>query len=73
MKRFLFGLLLSLIGHSYSLFCFIWAVKEPWIHRGFDGIIGSMLGHEVLAHFLLFTLLMLFGLTICLVEAYRRK
>ena len=73
MKRFLFGLPLSLVGLSYSLFCFIWAVKEPWHYRGIDGIIGSLLGNELFAPFLVFSLLMLLGMSICCAEAYRRK
>ena len=73
MKRFLFGLLLSLVGLSSSLFCFIWAVPEPWHYRGIDGIIGSLLGNELFAPFLVFSLLMLLGMSICCAEAYRRK
>ena len=73
MKRFLFGLLLSLIGLSYSLFCFIWSVKEPWYYQGIDGLIGSLLGNELIVPFTVFSLLMLLGISICCVEAYRRK
>ena len=73
MKRFLFGLLLSVIGLCYSLFCFIRAVQEPWHYRGIDGILGSLMGNELLAPSLVFTLVMLLGLAICCAEAYRRK
>lgn len=73
MKRFLFGLLLSIIGLFYSLFCFIWSVKEPWHYRGVDGILGALLGNNLLTPYVVFSLLMLLGLTICCVEAYRRK
>jgi len=73
MKRFLFGLLLSTIGLSYSLFCFIWSVKEPWHYRGVDGILGSLLGNELLTPYVVFSLLMMLGIAICCVEAYKRK
>lgn len=73
MKRFLFGTLLTIIGLSYSLFCFMWAVKEPWHYRGIDGMIGSLLSHELLVPFAIFNLLGLLGLSICFLEAYHKK
>ncbi len=73
MKRLLFGLLLTVIGLGHSLFCFIWSVKWPHCYRGVDGLLGSLLYHELLAPYLVFSLLMVLGLCICGIEAYRRK
>ena len=73
MKRFLFGIVLTVVGLAYSLFCFIWAVREPWYYKGVSGVFGSLLGNELMTPFLFFSLLLFLGLVICCAEAYRRK
>ena len=47
-KKMVLGVLLSLIGAAYSLFCFIHAATHPWDYNGIDGLLGSFLGTHML-------------------------
>lgn len=73
MKRFLFGMLLAVIGLAFSSFCFAWAVIHPWNYNGIDGLLGSFLGTGTLPPFLEGTAILLVGVLICGLEAYHRK
>lgn len=73
MKRFLFGILLSVIGLVFSAFCFIWAVMNPWNWNGISGLLGSFLGTGTLVPFILSTALTAIGILICGIEAFRKK
>lgn len=73
MKRFFFGVLLIAIGFPFSLFCFVQAAINPWTYNGISGLMGSFLGTDMLIPFLLSTILVVAGLVVCALEAYRRK
>ena len=48
-KKMIFGLLLTLVGMAFSLFCFIQAAIHPWDYNGIDGLWGSFLGTGMLS------------------------
>lgn len=73
MKKFVFGIMLTVIGLIYSAFCFIYAVMNPWDYNGISGLQGAFLGTETLIPFLVSMTVIIVGLIICGYEAYRRK
>lgn len=73
MKKFVFGIMLTVIGLIYSTFCFIYAVMNPWDYNGISGLLGAFLGTETLIPFLISMTVLIIGLIICGYEAYRRK
>lgn len=72
-KKMIFGVLLTLIGGAYSLFCFIQAAIHPWDYNGIDGLWGSFLGTHMLFPFLLALAVMCAGLAVCYREAYPKN
>ena len=73
MKRFIFGITLTVIGLVYSTPCFLWAVVKPWTWNGIGGLLGSFLGTDTLIPFILATMLMVLGLLISGMEAFHKK
>lgn len=73
MKKFVFGIMLTVIGLIYSAFCFIYAVMNPWNYNGIFGLLGAFLGTETLIPFLISMTVLIVGLIICGYEAYRRR
>ena len=73
MKRFIFGILLAVIGLVFSSFSFVWAAVNPWTYNGNDGLLGSFLGTGMLVPFVLTMIVMAIGILICACEAYRKK
>ncbi|HIR68658.1 MAG: hypothetical protein ACLUGG_04880 [Oscillospiraceae bacterium] len=72
-KKMIFGLLLTLVGMAFSLFCFIQAATHPWDYNGIDGLWGSFLGTGMLFPFILAMAVMCGGLVICYLEAYPKN
>lgn len=72
-KKMIFGMLLTVIGAVFTLFCFAYAVSHPWSYNGIDGLLGSFLGTHTLIPFLLSLTVMTAGVAICGWEAYRGK
>lgn len=73
MKKFIFGVLIVLIGLIFGAFCFIYAAINPWNYNGIEGIMGSLLGTHMLVPFIISIIIMLVGLSICYYEAYRKN
>ena len=73
MKKFLFGILLSVIGSVFTLCCCIYAAINPWDYNGITGLTGSLLGMNLMVPFIIFLVVMIIGILICLYEAYFRK
>ena len=67
------GVLVTLIVLVFSAFSFIYAALNPWNWNGIDGLLGSFLGTHMLLPFVLGTAVMIVGLVICFVTAYRNE
>lgn len=73
MKRLLFGIMLSIVGLSYSLICFHGIVSNPWICNSGEGLLSAFLETGTLLPYLLSSGLLLLGILLTLMEAYGRK
>ena len=73
MKKFIFALLLTGIGFAFSLFCYIYAACNPWTYNGIDGLLGSLLGTDLLVPFVISFAVLLAGLFLAWREAYGGK
>lgn len=73
MKKFLFGLIVFLLGAVVSVFNYIDAVLNPCNYNGIGGLRGAFLGRGTLALTIIFMIIMLIGLGISGFEAYRKK
>lgn len=73
MKKFIFGVMLAVIGFIVSIFCFIYAVMNPWNYNGITGLRGAFLGTHTGYPFVISMIIMVIGLSICFYEAYISK
>lgn len=73
MKKFVFGLIIFLLGAVVSVFNYIDAVLNPCSYNGIDGLQGALLGRGTLNFTIFFVIVMLIGLSICGFEAYKKK
>ncbi len=73
MKKFLFGLIVFLLGAVVSVFNYIDAILNPCIYDGIGGLQGAFLGRGTLSITIAFVIIMLIGLGICGFEAYKKK
>lgn len=73
MKKFIFGMMLVVIGFIISAFCFIYAVMNPWDYNGITGLRGAFLGTHTGTPFIISMITMIIGLSICFYEAYISK
>ena len=73
MKKFLFGIILSVIGFVYSFTCFLYATLNPCIVNNQSGLIISFRANNVLIPFLISMMLLIIGVLICGYEAYRQQ
>lgn len=71
-NKMIFGVLFTVVGLVFSAFCFIYAAMNPWNYNGIDGLLGSFLGTDTLIPFFISTVVMLVGIVICFLEAYRK-
>mgnify|MGYP003187717198 CR=1 FL=1 len=60
MKKFIFGIMLSVIGLIYSFACFVYAVLNPCTVNGQGGLLVSFSENDVLIPFLIATLILIF-------------
>ena len=65
MKKFIFGIMLSVIGLIYSFACFVYAVLNPCTVNGQGGLLVSFSENDVLIPFLIATLILSIGVLIC--------
>ena len=73
MKKFLFGLIVFLLGAVVSVFNYMDAVLNPCYFNGIEGLEGAFLGRGTLGITIAFVIVMLIGLGICGFEAYKKK
>ncbi len=71
-NKMIFGVLITIIGLVFSAFCFIYAVMNPWNWNGIGGLWGSFLGTHMLIPFIIGMVIMIVGIVLCFVEAYRK-
>lgn len=73
MKRFIFGLIIFLLGAVVSVFNYIDAVLNPCNYNGIGGLEGAFLGRGTLDITIVFVIVLIVGLGICGFEAFRKK
>ena len=73
MKKFLFGMMITVLGLIFAALCFLWAAVQPWNYTGIDGLLGSFLGTGTLLPFGISLVLLFTGVMICWFEAYHKK
>ena len=73
MKKFIFGILVFLLGLVAMILNYIYAMINPWDYNGITGILGSLLGTNTLGTFIISIIVIICGLSICWFEAYKRK
>jgi len=73
MKRFIFGLIIFLLGAVVSVFNYIDAVLNPCTYNGIDGLEGAFLSRGTLDITIFSMIVLLVGLCICGFEAFRKK
>lgn len=71
-NKMLFGVLITIIGLVFSAFSFIYAAMNPWHWNGIGGLLGSLLGTHMLIPFIIGMLIMIVGIVLCFMEAYRK-
>ncbi|MGN0660126.1 MAG: hypothetical protein ACI4JX_00240 [Oscillospiraceae bacterium] len=72
-KKMVCGVLLSIMGFVISAFCFIYAILNPCIYHGIEGLLGSMLGTYTLIPFVVSSVVMILGLAICFRTAFKKE
>jgi len=72
-SKMICGILVTLIGLVFSAFSFIYTALTPWNWNGIDGLLGSFLGTHMLVPFIISTAVMLAGLVLCFITAYRKE
>ena len=73
LKKFIFGIILSVIGFIYSFTCFVYAVINPCTVNDRSGFMISLRANNVLIPFFISTFILIIGILICGYEAYRKK
>lgn len=73
MKKFLFGLLVTVIGLLFSGFIFVYAVMNPIIFNDTYGLMGSLLGAHLLFPFIISLIVLIIGVAICAHETYPKS
>lgn len=72
-KKMVCGVLLTVIGLVFSIFALAHASMHPWDYNGIDGLLGSLLGTQMLTPLILSMTAMLAGLGYCFWCAYRKE
>ena len=72
-KKMVFGVLLTVVGLFFSAFCFIDAVLNPCVYNGVDGLLGAFYGRDTLIAFIISLVVMIVGLVVCFLRAFREK
>ena len=73
MKKAHLGMLLFVSGGIGFLVLSLYLSANPHIYNEIDGILGALLGNELLVPYAIFCLLGIAGLAICIYEAYFRS
>lgn len=73
MKRFIFGMMLVVMGFISSAFCFIYAVMNPWEGYGITGLREAFHVTHTWTPFVISMIVLVIGLIICFYESYISK
>lgn len=73
MKRYLFGVMVFLLGMVNMVISFTYTIMNPGIYNNIGGLLGSFLCADTLIPFIIFTAITGLGLYICWYEAYCKK
>lgn len=73
MKKFVFGIMLTVIGLLFFAFSFFYAIMNPGTYNGIEGLRGSLLCANLTGAFMISLGVLIAGIIICAYEAYRRK
>lgn len=71
-KKFLFGLILVLIGFAFSFISFYYVINNPCVVNGKEGLYVTFVHNHLLIPFLLSSLVCLCGIFICWYESYKK-
>lgn len=71
-KKMICGVLVTVIGLTFSMFTLAYASMNPWDYNGIDALLGSLLGTQMLTPLILALTVMLAGLGYCFWCAYRK-
>ena len=71
-KKMIFGLLLAVIGCIFSAFCFFYVVMHPCVYNGIGGLRGAFLNTDLTVPFVISMIVMIAGIVICGIEAFRK-
>ena len=69
-NKMIFGALLTLIGLTFSVLCFVYAAMHPWSIDGKEGLLVSLMGTNMWLLLSIALVIMIAGLWICFKEAY---
>lgn len=64
-KKMVCGVLLTIIGLTFSVLFLILAALNPWDYNGISGLLGSLLGTHTFIPFVISFTVMIVGLGIC--------
>ena len=73
MQKFIFGLIIFLLGAVVSVFNYIDAVLHPCSYNGIEGLKGAFLGRGTLGITIFSVIVLLLGLAICGIEVFKKK
>ena len=69
-NKMIFGVLLTLIGLTFSVLSFVYAAMHPWNIDGQEGLLVSLMGTNMWLLLSIALIIMIAGLCICFKEAY---
>ncbi|WP_167956843.1 hypothetical protein [Anaerosporobacter faecicola] len=73
MKKFIYGVMITFIGLLFFAFSFFYAVMNPGTYNNISGLYGSLLYSGLTVPFIISFIVLIIGIIICGVEAYRKK
>lgn len=74
MKKIVCWALVTVIGLVFSAICFASAMlKYPWTYNGIDGVLGTLLGTEMLIPLVVSLVVMFIGLIFCFGSACKKE
>lgn len=71
-KKMICGILLVIIGVSFSVVCLIYAALNPTIYNHSSGLVATLLGTDMLLPLIISLLIMFSGLSVCFWNAFKK-
>jgi hypothetical protein len=73
MKRIIFGGLLFIGGLAGVLLIIAFSIVYPCSINGITGFEGFLISHDIMLFFIMFCILVLSGIIVLVIEAYKKK